>query len=48
MRRLHDMGKTGEYVLLLPFLGMIGFAILLIFKGNKEDNEYGEVPESVF
>jgi len=50
VKRIHDIGKTGKYALLyfFPSLAIIGSVILLFYKGNKEDNEYGEVPENVF
>lgn len=50
IKRIHDIGKTGKYALLyfFPYLGIIGFFILLFYKGNNEENEYGEVPENVF
>jgi uncharacterized membrane protein YhaH (DUF805 family) len=47
-RRLHDIGKSGWWQLLL-FIPIIGFIILLIWfvTDSKEDNQYGPNPKAV-
>ena len=45
IRRLHDMGKSGWWVILSLFLTFIFFIILLLFFGSeKQENKYGPVP----
>ena len=48
IRRLHDIGKTGWFILLafIPFLNIIFVLYLLFTKGKPEDNIYGEAPSS--
>lgn len=43
VRRLHDIGKSGWWLLLLliPLIGFIILLIWLIRKGTDGDNEYG-------
>lgn len=46
VRRLHDTGKTGWW-LLLAFVPAVGFFIILFFciqEGNYGDNKYGPEP----
>jgi uncharacterized membrane protein YhaH (DUF805 family) len=46
VRRLHDIGKSGWYLLLL-LLPLIGWIILLIWlaqRGNEAPNKYGSSP----
>ena len=46
VRRLHDIGKSGWYIL-LAFIPCVGAIILLIFDltpGDTGDNEYGPDP----
>ncbi len=46
VRRLHDIGKSGWYIL-LAFIPCVGAIILLIFDltpGDPGDNEYGPDP----
>jgi len=45
IRRLHDTGKSGWYLLvgLIPLVG-IWLIILLATEGNMGENEYGEDP----
>jgi uncharacterized membrane protein YhaH (DUF805 family) len=47
VRRLHDIGKNGWWVLisLIPFVGAIWLLILLFNNGNAGDNEYGPDPK---
>ncbi|WP_196893033.1 DUF805 domain-containing protein [Aureivirga marina] len=47
VRRLHDVGKSGWFVLLvfLPIIGGIWLVILLLMKSKEEVNEYGENPK---
>jgi uncharacterized membrane protein YhaH (DUF805 family) len=46
VRRLHDTGRKGSFILiiLLPFLGAIWLLILFLMKGDEEENDYGEKP----
>lgn len=46
IRRLHDTGRTGWWVL-IGLIPLIGFIVLLIFyleKSEPADNQYGPVP----
>ena len=47
MRRLHDTGHTGWWLLLLV-LGPFGGLVLLVFacQDSQPDNEYGPAPKS--
>jgi uncharacterized membrane protein YhaH (DUF805 family) len=46
VRRLHDVGRNGFFILiaLLPILGSIWLLILFLLKGDDEENDYGEKP----
>jgi len=47
VRRLHDMGKSGWWVL-IALIPLIGFLVLLYFyvtDSQKGGNEYGENPK---
>ena len=45
-RRLHDTGRSGWMMLLafIPFVGALIVIILCALEGQKEANQYGEVP----
>ena len=45
-RRLHDTGKSGwmQLLALIPFVGGIIVLVLCALEGQKEANQYGEVP----
>ena len=47
IRRMHDIGKSGWFVLinLIPIVGSIIFLILCLKPGESNANAYGEVPE---
>ena len=47
IRRMHDIGKSGIYVLvtLIPCVGTIWFIILAATPGDPGANEYGPPPE---
>lgn len=48
VRRLHDTGRTGWWVL-LSFIPVIGVLVLLFFaatEGTHGDNEYGPDPKT--
>jgi uncharacterized membrane protein YhaH (DUF805 family) len=49
VRRLHDIGKSGWYVLvaLIPIVGVIWLIVLLATEGTAGSNEYGENPKEV-
>jgi uncharacterized membrane protein YhaH (DUF805 family) len=48
VRRLHDVGKSGSFmlVLLIPFIGIIWYLIVLCEEGVTSENEYGANPRS--
>ncbi|CAH0530935.1 Inner membrane protein YhaH [Allocatenococcus thiocycli] len=47
VRRLHDIGRTGWWVLigLIPLLGLIVLIIFAATEGNRGRNEYGSDPK---
>ena len=47
VRRLHDVGKSGWFMLisLVPIIGSIWLLVLLCTDGDSEDNEYGSNPK---
>jgi len=47
VRRLHDVEKSGWYILILliPFIGAIGIIALTIKDGETGPNEYGPDPK---
>ena len=47
IRRLHDVGKSGWFTLLLliPLIGLIGLTIFLFKKSNTGENRFGSSPE---
>jgi uncharacterized membrane protein YhaH (DUF805 family) len=49
VRRLHDMGKSGWYVLLLflPIIGWIWLLVLLCMESESGPNEWGENPKGI-
>lgn len=48
VRRLHDSGRTGWWVLLwlIPLLGTLVLILFFCFEGDAGDNEYGPDPLS--
>ncbi|MDR6562513.1 MULTISPECIES: DUF805 domain-containing protein [unclassified Arcicella] len=48
-RRLHDIGKSGWYflIVLIPFAGVIWLLVLLVTEGEPFDNQYGTNPKAV-
>lgn len=49
IRRLHDIGKSGWYILILliPIIGQIWFFVLLVTEGERGQNRYGVDPKYV-
>ena len=47
VRRLHDIGKSGWFILvsLIPFIGGIWLLILMVSDSQSGDNEYGVYPK---
>lgn len=47
VRRLHDIGLSGYFVLLLfiPYINVIFQILLCVLKGNNFKNKYGNIPE---
>ena len=48
IRRLHDIGKSGWYYLLviIPIIGPIWLIILFVTEGEQGDNKYGPNPKN--
>jgi uncharacterized membrane protein YhaH (DUF805 family) len=48
VRRLHDVGKSGWYylIILIPLAGPIWFIVLVATDSNPGENEYGKSPKS--
>jgi len=48
-RRLHDVGKSGWFLLLLliPIIGAIWLFVLLVTDSEAGENEYGENPKGI-
>ena len=48
VRRMHDVGKNGWYVLLtfIPLIGTVWLLALCITEGNPGENKYGPNPKS--
>ena len=46
VRRLHDLGRSGWFVLLsfVPILQLVFCVYIAFFKGKDEDNKYGPSP----
>ena len=49
VRRLHDVGKSGWFflIILIPIIGWIGILILLCSDGDKEENKWGTNPKII-
>ena len=49
VRRLHDVGKSGWFMLisLVPIIGGIWLLVLLCTNGDSSENAYGPSPKSV-
>ena len=47
VRRLHDVGKSGWYylIILIPLIGFIWILVLLCTDGVKEENKWGTNPK---
>ena len=48
VRRLHDVGKSGWFILisLIPFIGAIWLLVVLCGDSNPGDNQYGPNPKA--
>lgn len=48
VRRLHDTGKSGWYLLVafIPFIGSIWLFVLTILDSDPYENEYGQSPKA--
>ena len=48
VRRMHDVGKSGWFVLLslIPLIGTVWLLALCITEGNPGDNKYGPSPKA--
>ena len=49
IRRLHDVGKSGWFylIILIPLIGFIWILILFCTDGIKEDNKWGSNPKLI-
>jgi uncharacterized membrane protein YhaH (DUF805 family) len=49
VRRLHDVGKSGWFflIVLIPLVGAIWLLVLFCLDGNPGENEYGENPKNL-
>ncbi len=49
VRRLHDVGKSGWFILigLIPIVGAIWLLVLMVTDSDPRDNEYGSNPYSM-
>lgn len=49
VRRLHDIGKSGLWILLflIPFAGWFWLLILLCMEGQNKTNKWGENPKGI-
>ena len=45
-RRLHDIGKSGwwQLLLIIPLIGMIALVVLMAMKTQEGDNKFGQQP----
>ena len=48
VRRLHDVGKSGWFylIILIPLIGAIWMLVLLASNGNVGENKYGAYPKA--
>jgi uncharacterized membrane protein YhaH (DUF805 family) len=49
VRRLHDVGKSGWFylIILIPLIGFIWILVLFCTEGVKEDNKWGSNPKLI-
>jgi uncharacterized membrane protein YhaH (DUF805 family) len=49
IRRLHDVGKSGWFylIILIPLIGFIWILVLFCTDGVKEDNKWGSNPKLI-
>ena len=49
VRRLHDVGKSGWFylIILIPLIGFIWIIVLFCTDGVKEDNKWGSNPKLI-
>ena len=48
VRRLHDVGKSGWFylIILIPIIGVIWLLVLYCTEGQKQDNKWGPDPKA--
>lgn len=48
MRRLHDTGRSGWWMLMIfiPLIGVIVLLVFMVVNGEASDNEYGPDPKA--
>jgi uncharacterized membrane protein YhaH (DUF805 family) len=48
VRRLHDVGKSGWFylIILIPLIGIIWMLVLLVSNGDVGENKYGADPKA--
>ncbi len=46
IRRLHDIGKSGWWylIILIPFIGMLVLLAFFVMGSEQDENQYGEFP----
>ena len=49
VRRLHDVGKSGWFylIILIPLIGFIWILVLFCTEGDKKDNKWGSNPKLI-
>ena len=49
VRRLHDTGRSGAWLLILflPLIGFVWLLVLMVLEGTPGDNKYGPNPKIV-
>ena len=48
VRRLHDLGKSGWFylIILFPLIGALVLLVFFCFEGQKQDNKWGPDPKA--
>jgi len=48
IRRLHDIGKSGWWylIILIPFIGMLVLLAFFVMGSEQDENQYGEFPSN--
>ncbi len=48
VRRLHDLGKSGWFylIILIPLIGVLVLLVFFCFEGQKQENKWGPDPKA--